>query len=135
MKKDNQQKLDDFLRNAFQKNLEHAHPAEDFTEKVIAQLNDTQLSVAKYNKPVFSTKLKWIFGISIIGLLSITFYVAFTTQGASSYQLPPHVVNLLHYYSSFFTFGDDFLMIISAVSSGFWSLMLLDKIMQKLSFV
>jgi|GEM_PF-3796844 len=134
MKKDKHQKLDDFLRTSFKKNLKHVHPSEDFTEKVMSQLNETQFDLTKYNKPLFSNKLKWITGIFIIGILSTTLYFAFTSEGASNYQLPISVVNILDYYSSFFTLGNNLLMIISAVSLGFWSLMLLDKIMNKLSF-
>ena len=132
--KDKHQKLDDFLRNSFKKNLKHVHPSDDFTEKVMAQLNNTQFDLTKYNKPLFSNKLKWITGILIIGILSTTLYFAFTSTGVSNYHLPVSVVNIFEYYSSFFTLDDNLLMVISAVSLGFWSLMLLDKIMNKLSF-
>ena len=113
--------------------MSHVHPSEDFTEKVMTQLNNTQFDVTKYNRPLFSNKLKWTTGILVFGILTATLYIAFTSESSSNYQLPVNVLNILEYYGSFFTLGDNLLMVISAVSLGFWSLMLLDKIMNKLS--
>ena len=135
MEKDNQHKLDAFFKSAFQKNLGRELPSNDFTEQVLHKLNKTQMSTYKKNEVVFSRRIKWSFGIFMGLVLAVSLY--FTVEmpsGSSSYQLPPSLVNLLDYYGSLFRSANNWMMLLSAVGLGFWSLMLLDKIIQKVSF-
>ena len=134
MERDNQQKLDAFFRVNFQKTLKKELPSDEFTDKVLHKLNKTQLSSYKKNQVVFGRKIKWAF-FSFIGVLMVfSVYFSLAVPGDNTYQLPPSIVNLLDHYAGLFSSTNNWLMFVSAVALGFWSLMLLDKVLQRISF-
>ncbi|MEM1134482.1 MAG: hypothetical protein AAGI07_01495, partial [Bacteroidota bacterium] len=126
-------KLDKFFLSNLKKHVEEKQLNHHFTQNVIELLNKPKANLSKYKKPLISGKFKMLLGLSIIALFLLVFYYGNNIGSGYSIEIPVSILNLLNFYQDFFTSENNLILILSAVSVGFWSLMFLDKIMNRLS--
>ena len=133
MEKQDQMKIDQFFKRSIKKHNIVPEFSTDFTENVMHKLEQNQSSYSKYSKPILDWKFKLVYGIFFFGIILISWLLAGSSTISYSFQLPQSILNLLSFYSEFFTSGDNLILIIASVSLGIWSLLLLDKILNRVT--
>ncbi|UZR94623.1 hypothetical protein [Chondrinema litorale] len=133
MKKEDQLRIDQFLSKSLKEHTDSPQLSAEFTDNVMEKLEVYQSSLSKSYKPILGWKFKAFYGLFFLGIIIISWMLIGNADVNYTITVPQSISNLLGFYNDFFTSGDNLILITVSISLGIWSLVLLDKLLNRLT--